>query len=104
MSLPEAAWGDCPSCARKFLHVNCGLFKGAPNVPRFTNGSVRYLIDARHLNWREINPDIFGKPLKSRECFMVPRSAIKVAVDRLLDGNLGNTVYDPLSSQLMLNS
>ncbi len=46
-------------------------------------------------------PDRFGKPVKSREWFMVPRSAIKEAVDRLIDGSLGDTVYDPLSARLM---
>jgi hypothetical protein len=65
MSLPEAARGDCPSYARKFPHVNGGLFKGAPDVPRFTKGSVRYLIDASQLNWKEINPDIFGSMIQS---------------------------------------
>lgn len=65
MSLPEAARGDCPSYARKFPHVNGGLFKGAPDVPRFTKGSVRYLIDASQLNWKVINPDIFGSMIQS---------------------------------------
>lgn len=66
MSLPEAARGDdCPTYARKFPHVNGGLFKGAPEVPRFTKGSVRYLIDASQLNWRDINPDIFGSMIQS---------------------------------------
>jgi hypothetical protein len=46
-------------------------------------------------------PDRFGKPVKSREWFMVPRSAIKEAVDRLIDCSLGDTVYDPLSARLM---
>lgn len=46
-------------------------------------------------------PDRFGKLVKSREWFMVPRSAIKEAVDRLIDGSLGATIYDPLSARLM---
>jgi hypothetical protein len=66
MSLPEAARGDdCPTYARKFPNVNGGLFKGTPEVPRFTKGSVRYLIDAAQLNWKEINPDIFGSMIQS---------------------------------------
>ncbi len=65
MSLHEEARADCPSYARKFPHVNGGLFKGAPDVPRFTKGSVRYLIDAAQLNWKEINPDIFGSMIQS---------------------------------------
>jgi hypothetical protein len=46
-------------------------------------------------------PDRFGKPVKSREWFMVPRAAIKEAVDRLIDGSLGDTIYDPLSARLI---
>jgi hypothetical protein len=66
MSLSEPERGeDCPTYARKFPHVNGGLFKGAPEVPRFTKGSVRYLIDASQLNWRDINPDIFGSMIQS---------------------------------------
>lgn len=45
-------------------------------------------------------PDRFGKLVRSREWFMVPRSAIKEAVDRLIGGSLGDTVYDPLSARL----
>ena len=45
--------------------------------------------------------DRFGKPVKSREWFMLPRSVIKEAVDKLIDGSLGATVYDPLSARLM---
>ncbi len=46
-------------------------------------------------------PDRFGKPVRSREWFMLPRSVIKEAVDRLIDGSLGATVYDPLLARLM---
>lgn len=46
-------------------------------------------------------PDRFGKPVKSREWFMVPRAAIKEAVDRLIDGSLGDTIYDPLSAKIV---
>lgn len=46
-------------------------------------------------------PDRFGKSVKSREWFMVPRSAIKEAVDRLVDGSLGETYFDPSSAQIV---
>jgi hypothetical protein len=46
-------------------------------------------------------PDRFGKSVRSREWFLVPRSAIKEAVDRLIDGSLGNTIYDPHSARIV---
>lgn len=46
-------------------------------------------------------PDRFGKSVRSREWFMVPRAAIKEAVDRLIDGSLADTIYDPLSAKIV---
>jgi hypothetical protein len=46
-------------------------------------------------------PDRFNKLVKSREWFLVPPSAIKDAVDRLIDGSLGDTVFDPMSGRLV---
>jgi hypothetical protein len=65
MSLSEDYRSDCPAYAKKFPFVNGGLFKGEAEVPRLTRGSVRYLIDAGQLDWREINPDIFGSMIQS---------------------------------------
>ena len=39
--------------------------------------------------------DRFGNPVKSREWFFVLPSTIKEAVDRLVDGTLGKSVYNP---------
>jgi hypothetical protein len=67
MAHPEgaAARSSLPSYAQKFPHVNGGLFRGSPQVPRFLRGSVRYLMDAGALDWKEINPDIFGSMIQA---------------------------------------
>ena len=67
MAHPEGANGrsSLPGYAQKFPHVNGGLFRGSPQVPRFLRGSVRYLMDAGALDWKEINPDIFGSMIQA---------------------------------------
>jgi hypothetical protein len=57
--------GSLPAYAQKFPHVNGGLFRGTPTVPRMLKGSVRYLGDAGALDWKEINPDIFGSMIQA---------------------------------------
>lgn len=67
MAHPEGAEArsSLPNYAQKFPHVNGGLFRGSPQVPRFLRGSVRYLMDAGALDWKEINPDIFGSMIQA---------------------------------------
>ncbi|NRQ09427.1 DNA methyltransferase [Aliiroseovarius sp. xm-v-208] len=67
MAHPEGAEvrSSLPAYAKKFPHVNGGLFRGSPQVPRFLRGSVRYLMDAGALDWKEINPDIFGSMIQA---------------------------------------
>ena len=49
-----------PNWANSFPYVNGGLFSGSTEVPRFTRMARTYLIHAGNLNWKQINPDIFG--------------------------------------------
>lgn len=67
MAHPEGAEArsTLPAYAQKFPHVNGGLFRGDPKVPRFLRGTVRYLMDAGALDWKEINPDIFGSMIQA---------------------------------------
>jgi hypothetical protein len=44
--------------------------------------------------------DRFGKPYKPREWFLVPLPAIQDAVDRLMDGTLGEYIYDSKQAKL----
>jgi hypothetical protein len=61
---PEAR-GGLPSWTSVFRYVNGGLFAGDVAVPNFDRTAHSYLRDACGLNWREINPDIFGSMIQS---------------------------------------
>lgn len=54
-----------PSWADRFPYVNGGLFSGSTSVPRFSRMSRAYLTRAGSLNWKEINPDIFGSMIQA---------------------------------------
>ena len=48
-----------------FPYVNGGLFTGAVDAPRFSRTARAYLLRAGELDWREINPDIFGSMIQA---------------------------------------
>ena len=54
-----------PNWAKPFPYVNGGLFAGDFEVPRFTKVARSYLIHIGHLDWRAINPDIFGSMIQA---------------------------------------
>ena len=54
-----------PNWATSFPYVNGGLFSGSTEVPRFTRIARTYLSHAANLNWKEINPDIFGSMIQA---------------------------------------
>ncbi len=54
-----------PSWANGFPYVNGGLFSGSTDVPRFTRMARTYLLHAGSLNWKQINPDIFGSMIQA---------------------------------------
>lgn len=51
--------------ADQFPYVNGGLFSGSTEVPHFTRIARTYLLHAGGLNWKEINPDIFGSMIQA---------------------------------------
>lgn len=61
----ENAQPRLPSWANGFPYVNGGLFSDSTEVPRFTRMARTYLLHAGRLNWREINPDIFGSMIQA---------------------------------------
>lgn len=67
ISRSERATADprLPAWAAAFPYVNGGLFSGSTEVPRFTQMARTYLLHAGALNWREINPDIFGSMIQA---------------------------------------
>ena len=60
----RAAW-NCPRWADAFPYVNGGLFSSSLDVPRFTRIARSYLIHIGGLDWRKINPDIFGSMIQA---------------------------------------
>ena len=48
-----------------FPYVNGGLFTGATTSPRFSRTARAYLLRAGELDWKEINPDIFGSMIQA---------------------------------------
>lgn len=54
-----------PNWACAFPYVNGGLFSGTYVSPTFGRASLRYLLEAGKLDWKLINPDIFGSMIQS---------------------------------------
>jgi hypothetical protein len=54
-----------PLWACSFPYVNGGLFSGSDEAPHFSRMARTYLLHAGQLNWREINPDIFGSMIQA---------------------------------------
>ncbi|MEN3749911.1 DNA methyltransferase [Sphingomonas sp. HF-S3] len=48
-----------------FPYVNGGLFTGVTECPRFSRTARAYLLRAGELDWKEINPDIFGSMIQA---------------------------------------
>ncbi len=61
----ESAEPRLPSWANVFPYVNGGLFSGSTEAPKFTRIARTYLTHASNLNWKEINPDIFGSMIQA---------------------------------------
>jgi hypothetical protein len=53
------------SWANRFPYVNGDLFSGSTEVPKFTKIARSYLIHVGNLDWKKINPDIFGSMIQA---------------------------------------
>src|SRR5690554_563682 len=56
---------DYPDFLAKFPYVNGGLFGQKINSPKFTAKARKTLIDLGELQWKDINPDIFGSMIQA---------------------------------------
>ncbi len=59
----ESVCDPCTFCGSELLnlpYVNGGLFRDHYDIPGFSAKSRRMLIEAGSLDWKDINPDIFG--------------------------------------------
>jgi hypothetical protein len=62
----DRAAGRFPTWADGFPYVNGGyLFAGAAECPWFSRTARAYLLRAGELDWKEINPDIFGSMIQA---------------------------------------
>ena len=59
----EAA--NIPRWAEVFPYVNGGLFSDSTAVPRFSRIARSYLLHIGNLDWKKINPDIFGSMIQA---------------------------------------
>lgn len=50
---------------KKFPYVNGELFSGSTVVPKFTKIARSYLLHVGSLDWKQINPDIFGSMIQA---------------------------------------
>jgi hypothetical protein len=60
LNTASADRANLPAYLNTFPYVNGGLFKDSFQVPEFSRKSRQLVIDAGTMNWKDINPDIFG--------------------------------------------
>jgi hypothetical protein len=61
----DRAAADIPRWASDFPYVNGGLFSQSVDVPRFSKIARSYLLHIGNLDWKKINPDIFGSMIQA---------------------------------------
>ena len=61
----KRAESELPSWALKFPYVNGKLFDGSVETPKFSKIARSYLIFVGRLDWKKINPDIFGSMIQA---------------------------------------
>jgi len=61
----DRAEAKLPRWADRFPYVNGGLFSGSADVPVFTRIARSYLIHIGRLDWKKVNPDIFGSMIQA---------------------------------------
>lgn len=61
----DRAEAKLPRWANAFPYVNGGLFSGSSKVPRFSKIARSYLMHVGNLDWKKINPDIFGSMIQA---------------------------------------
>lgn len=63
--IKDRASAALPRWADVFPYVNGGLFSGSLDVPHFSKIARTYLLHIGNLDWRKINPDIFGSMIQA---------------------------------------
>ncbi|MBX9894052.1 MAG: lactate dehydrogenase [Nitrosomonas sp.] len=63
--IEDRAAAKLPRWADAFPYVNGGLFSGSTETPRFSKIARSYLLHVGSLDWKKINPDIFGSMIQA---------------------------------------
>jgi hypothetical protein len=63
--LDDRADAKLPRWTDGFPYVNGGLFSGSTEAPKFSKIARSYLLHIGNLDWRQINPDIFGSMIQA---------------------------------------
>lgn len=63
--LADRANANIPRYANGFPYVNGQLFSGSTETPQFSRIARSYLVHIGNLNWKKINPDIFGSMIQA---------------------------------------
>ena len=56
---------DIPSIVKQFPYVNGGLFSRHIQIPRMGQRARKIIIECGELDWKDINPDIFGSMIQA---------------------------------------
>ena len=56
---------DIPSIVKQFPYVNGGLFSKHIQIPKMGHKARRIIIECGELDWKDINPDIFGSMIQA---------------------------------------
>jgi len=56
---------EIPSIVKQFPYVNGGLFSKHIQIPQMGQKARKLIIECGELNWKDINPDIFGSMIQS---------------------------------------
>jgi type II restriction/modification system DNA methylase subunit YeeA len=56
---------EIPSIVKQFPYVNGGLFSKRIQIPRMGAKARRIIIECGELDWKDINPDIFGSMIQA---------------------------------------
>ena len=64
-NMKERETANLSRWAEVFPYVNGGLFSDSANVPRFSRIARSYLLHIGNLDWKKINPDIFGSMIQA---------------------------------------
>ena len=56
---------DIPSIVKQFPYVNGGLFSKRIQIPKMGQKARKIIIECGELNWKDINPDIFGSMIQA---------------------------------------